>query len=148
MGVPSFAVRRYFLSHMSSDASWNGTASMSLGSILTTVFMDRRRSDFSIRLLHAHFHERGSDPDASCRASVTSRENSPDRAILDRVLRNTRSCVGVKRLVTRAALVNMPGQILSHPICAYPSRTYDDMSCKNPALPCEIAMLVTETATP
>jgi len=59
-----------------------------------------------------HFHEKGPAGRAFLPASVTSRENSPDRAILDRVLRNTRSCVGVKRLVTRAALVNMPGQIL------------------------------------
>src|SRR5579871_6439910 len=45
MGVPSLAVSRYFLSQMSRDASWKETASMSLGSIFTTVFMNPRRSD-------------------------------------------------------------------------------------------------------
>src|SRR5579863_4102316 len=115
MGVPSFAVRRYFLSHMSSDASWKGTASMSLGSILTTVFMDRRRSDYFVRLFMPRFHGLLGLPDAPCRARDFPVKTSPDRAILDRVLRNTRSCVGVKRLVTRAALVNMPGQILPYP---------------------------------
>src|SRR5262249_14722636 len=44
-GEPSLAVRRYFLSQMSRDASWKGMASMSLGSIFTTVFINPRRSD-------------------------------------------------------------------------------------------------------
>src|ERR1044072_2871204 len=39
-GVPSLADKRYFLSQMSSDASWKGMASTSLCSILTTLFMD------------------------------------------------------------------------------------------------------------
>src|SRR5215469_4587931 len=39
MGAPSLALRRYFLSQISSDASWNGMASISFGSIFTTVFM-------------------------------------------------------------------------------------------------------------
>src|SRR6186713_1524581 len=39
-GVPSFADKRYFLSQMSSDASWKGIASTSLCSSLTTLFMD------------------------------------------------------------------------------------------------------------
>src|SRR5215813_2937095 len=45
MGDPSFAVRRYFLSQISSEASWKEMASRSLGSIFTTVFMNPRRSD-------------------------------------------------------------------------------------------------------
>src|ERR1700728_2543725 len=48
MGVPSFAVRRYLLSQISSEASWKGTESMSLGSIFTTVFMDGRRSAIAV----------------------------------------------------------------------------------------------------
>src|SRR5687767_6058490 len=39
-GVPSLADNRYFLSQMSSDASWKGMASTSLCSSLTTLFMD------------------------------------------------------------------------------------------------------------
>src|SRR5216684_1945987 len=39
MGDPSLAVRRYFLSQMSNDASWKEMPSTSLGCILTTVFM-------------------------------------------------------------------------------------------------------------
>src|SRR5690348_6656581 len=39
-GVPSLADKRYFLSQMSSDASWKGMASTSLCSSLTTLFMD------------------------------------------------------------------------------------------------------------
>src|SRR5262245_133387 len=39
-GVPSLADKRYFLSQMSSDASWKGIASTSLCSSLTTLFMD------------------------------------------------------------------------------------------------------------
>src|SRR6185436_18855893 len=39
-GVPSLADRRYFLSQISSDASWKGIASTSLCSSLTTLFMD------------------------------------------------------------------------------------------------------------
>src|SRR5260221_3266128 len=39
MGDPSLAVRRYFLSQMSNDASWKEIPSTSLGCILTTVFM-------------------------------------------------------------------------------------------------------------
>src|SRR6186713_3192335 len=38
-GVPSLADKRYFLSQMSSDASWKGMASTSLDSSLTTLFM-------------------------------------------------------------------------------------------------------------
>src|SRR3954467_9622860 len=43
-GDPSLAVKRYFLSQISSDASWKETSSMLLGSIFTTVFMNPRRS--------------------------------------------------------------------------------------------------------
>src|SRR5262245_58727335 len=39
-GVPSLADKRYFLSQMSSEASWKGIASTSLCSSLTTLFMD------------------------------------------------------------------------------------------------------------
>src|ERR1700730_13381247 len=39
MGDPSLAVRRYFLSQMSNDASWKVMLLTSLGCILTTVFM-------------------------------------------------------------------------------------------------------------
>src|SRR5271166_1703074 len=39
MGEPSFAIRRYFLSQMSYDASWKGILPTSLGCILTTLFM-------------------------------------------------------------------------------------------------------------
>src|SRR5882672_2903754 len=42
MGVPSLAARRYFLSQMSSEASWNGMLDISCGSwgsSLTTVFI-------------------------------------------------------------------------------------------------------------
>ncbi len=39
IGVPSLAVNRYFRSHMSSDASWNGISSTSLCSILTAVLI-------------------------------------------------------------------------------------------------------------
>src|SRR5215469_16170879 len=39
MGSPSLEVNRYFLSQMSSDASWNEIASRLRGSIFTTVFM-------------------------------------------------------------------------------------------------------------
>src|SRR6185295_16906886 len=39
-GVPSLADKRYFLSQMSSDASWKGMASTSLCSSLTTLFME------------------------------------------------------------------------------------------------------------
>src|SRR4029079_1472231 len=39
-GGPSLADKRYFLSQMSSDASWKGMASTSLCSSLTTLFMD------------------------------------------------------------------------------------------------------------
>src|SRR5580704_722630 len=46
MGVPSFAVRRYFLSQISRDASWNGTASMSFGSSFMTVFMNPWHSKY------------------------------------------------------------------------------------------------------
>src|SRR6201986_5135165 len=46
MGDPSFAVSRYFLSQISSDASWKAMASISLGSIFTTVFINPRRSQF------------------------------------------------------------------------------------------------------
>src|SRR3982751_2741972 len=38
-GVPSLADKRYFLSQMSSDASWKGMASTSLCSSLTTLFV-------------------------------------------------------------------------------------------------------------
>src|SRR5882757_6835697 len=44
MGEPSFAVSRYFLSQISSDASWKEISSTLLGSIFTTVFMNPRRS--------------------------------------------------------------------------------------------------------
>src|SRR5579885_2566576 len=44
MGVPSFAVSRHFLSQLSRDASWKGTASISCGSILTMVFMNESRT--------------------------------------------------------------------------------------------------------
>src|SRR4029077_1797977 len=43
-GVPSLADKRYFLSQISSDASWKGIASTSLCSSLTTLFMDGYRS--------------------------------------------------------------------------------------------------------
>src|ERR1700733_7050370 len=46
MGVPSFAVRRYFLSQISSDASWKGTASMSFGLSFMTVFMNPWHSKY------------------------------------------------------------------------------------------------------
>src|SRR4030081_1477576 len=49
MGEPSFAVSLYFLSQMSSDASWKEMALMSLGSIFTTVFMNPRRSECFLR---------------------------------------------------------------------------------------------------
>src|ERR1700731_3861341 len=39
IGDPSLAVRRYFLSQMSNDASWKVILLTSLGCILTTVFM-------------------------------------------------------------------------------------------------------------
>src|SRR5687767_7019189 len=45
-GVPSLAVRRYFLSQMSSEASWKAIESTSFGSIFTTVFIGQRRSGF------------------------------------------------------------------------------------------------------
>src|SRR5262245_15131674 len=44
MGVPSLAVRRYFLSQISSEASWKSIDSTSLGSIFTTVFISPQRS--------------------------------------------------------------------------------------------------------
>src|SRR6267142_6352736 len=39
MGDPSLADRRYFLSQMSSEASWKGMLETSCGSSLTTVFI-------------------------------------------------------------------------------------------------------------
>src|SRR5580658_1327385 len=39
IGEPSFAVRRYFLSQMSTEASWKVISPTSFGCILTTVFM-------------------------------------------------------------------------------------------------------------
>src|SRR5262249_40618716 len=51
-GVPSLADKRYFLSQMSSDASWKGMASTSLCSILTTLFMDGSCSPMFRALLY------------------------------------------------------------------------------------------------
>src|SRR5258708_35741090 len=42
IGDPSLAVRRYFLSQMSNEASWKVILLTSLGCILTTVFMGIR----------------------------------------------------------------------------------------------------------
>src|SRR5688572_11659002 len=53
-GVPSLADKRYFLSQMSSEASWKGIASTSLCSILTTLFMDGYRSPEVLGLFFDH----------------------------------------------------------------------------------------------
>src|SRR5215208_1309897 len=45
MGVPSLAVRRYFFSQMSSEASWKEMEPMSLDSSFTTVFIGPRHSE-------------------------------------------------------------------------------------------------------
>src|SRR5579883_2409670 len=50
-GDPSLAVRRYFLSQMSSEASWKGIASTSLGSIFTTVFIESAALRSVVRLV-------------------------------------------------------------------------------------------------
>src|SRR3954462_7463055 len=50
-GVPSLADKRYFLSQMSSDASWKGMASTALCSSLTTLFMDGYVSPEVLELL-------------------------------------------------------------------------------------------------
>src|SRR5687768_11276271 len=44
MGEPSFALRRYFLSQISSEASWNGMLLTSMGSSLIAVFMPAKNS--------------------------------------------------------------------------------------------------------
>src|SRR5579864_5758933 len=110
---------------MSSDASWNGTASRSLGSIFTTLFMESaalrkyffspsatdyrelpvenapgaRESD---RYLTVHSSMR------QCRAP----ETSPDCNLVA-ARANTRSCVGVKSLMTPRKCVKISGCILS-----------------------------------
>src|SRR5512137_266982 len=50
IGVPSLAVRRYFLSQMSRDASWNGMLRASRGSIFTAVLIAATRLRFHLHL--------------------------------------------------------------------------------------------------
>src|SRR5688572_889363 len=61
-GVPSLADKRYFLSQMSSDASWKGMASTSLVSSLTTLFMDGYRSPMFRPVLNSPEPEKKNDP--------------------------------------------------------------------------------------
>src|SRR5687767_12775103 len=63
-GVPSLADKRYFLSQMSSDASWKGMASTSLCSSLTTLFMDGYRSPMFRPVLNSPEPEKKERPSA------------------------------------------------------------------------------------
>ena len=107
-GVPSLADKRYFLSQMSSDASWKGMASTSLCSSLTTLFMDgcyspmfrmfsRKRPNRKKERPHARSSYGSAWFIAVC--CQTARHSSPRFSPSSRC-RDTTSCVGVGRVGT------------------------------------------------
>ena len=52
-------------------------------------------------------------------------ETSPDRVTLVPLVANTRSCVGVKSLMTASGVVKLRGRILSYHFYSYFSCCYD-----------------------
>src|SRR6267142_3281567 len=125
MGDPSLAVSRYFLSQMSSDASWKEMASMSLGSIFTTVFMNPWRSDMFTpqqRISGAWPATDRLEKRATGAWIALSQSPEPPPIVnLESRCANTRSCVGVKRLMRWATVVKACGRILLHRFRHYKS---------------------------
>src|ERR1700685_23793 len=105
MGVPSFAVRRYFLSQISSDASRKAPASISFGASFTTVFMNPWHSKYcaadngsreSARTKTAQTTDQTAIARRLLSDSRIPRKTYPPSADLDRVKQHKILCRGRK----------------------------------------------------